>query len=307
MGAIQLFHATLDGARELKVKRFQNEKELHRLFERHLHDLTDIAFVTSEHYTGGRHKRRADTLGIDDKQCPVVIEYKLGQGGAAISQGLDYLDWLMDHKGDFRELVREKLGSERTRNIDFKNAWLLCVAGEYRREDILSAQTNTHRIELLSVRRQGESTILLKWVHGDKEVSKSSPPAPVPVPVPSSVEPDFSVYTRWDKAGAELRQLFMELHDFVFAQGEDVQANPTKFYISFRRKKTVAYVKMQTSKNRLIVYVRADLEHTILQEGFTREMTPGHHYPPSNVEITIRNYEDLEKAKPLLLKSYQRS
>ena len=120
MGRIQLFHATLDGARELEETPFRNEKELQSLVEKHLRDLTGIDFVASEHSTGSRHKRRADTLGLDSKQRPVVIEYKPGQGGAAISQGLDYLYWLEDHEGDFRELVREKLRTERSRNIDFK-------------------------------------------------------------------------------------------------------------------------------------------------------------------------------------------
>ena len=309
MGAIQLFHATLDGARELKETPFQNEKVLKQLFDRHLHDLTGISSVDSEHYTGSRHKRRADTLGLDDKQRPVVIEYKLGQGGAAISQGLDYLDWLTDHKGDFRELVREKLGSERTRNIDFNNAWLLCVAGEYRRKDILSAQKNSHRIELLSVRRQGESTILLEWVHGDKKVSKSSPPVSVPVPVPSPKEPDFSKFQYWRQTvrNTGLLKLFMALHDYLVSLGKDVLVNPQKSYIGFKRMKTFAFVKPQPGKNRLIVYVHANLENLLLLEGFTCELPVGSHYSPCNVEITIYNHEGLKKAKHLLQQSYQMS
>ena len=305
MGAIQLFHATLDGARELELKRFQNEKELHRLFERHLHDLTDITFVASEHYTGSRHKRRADTLGLDDQKRPVVIEYKLRQGGAAISQGLDYLDWLKDHKGDFRELVRAKLGGGRVNGIDFKNAWLLCVAGEYRREDILSAQTNTHRIELLSVRRLGEATILLDWLLRDREEAKPTPPAPEPVPVPSTKQPEFSRcrYWRQIEANAELHGLFMALHDYLVSLGEDVRANPTKNYISFKRKRTVAYVNPQPSRNRLDVHIYVDLEHHPYTIGFTRKLHSGSY----NMGIFIRNHEDLEKAKPLLQQSYQRS
>ena len=101
MGGIQLFHATLDGARELEETPFRNEKELQSLVERHLCDLTGIDFLDSEHSTGSRHKRRADTLGLDGQQRPVVIEYKLGQGGAAISQGLDYLYWLGGSQGGF--------------------------------------------------------------------------------------------------------------------------------------------------------------------------------------------------------------
>ena len=159
MSRLQLFHATLDGARELGETPFRDEKELQKLVERHLRDLTGIDFVKSEHRTGSRHKRRADTLGIDGQQRPVVVEYKLGQGGGAISQGLDYLYWLEDHKGDFRELVRDNLGSDRSRNIDFNGARLLCIAGEFKREDVINADTNTRQIELLSFRRHGDGDV----------------------------------------------------------------------------------------------------------------------------------------------------
>ena len=129
MGKLQLFHATLDGARELKATPFRDEDELRILFDRYLSDLTGIDFLDSEHFTGRRHRRFTDTLGLDSKQRPVVIEYKHGQGGAAITQGLDYLDWLSDHKGDFRELVRKIWTVIALRNIDFKNAWLPPLRG----------------------------------------------------------------------------------------------------------------------------------------------------------------------------------
>ena len=52
MSRLQLFHATLDGARELGETPFRDEKELQKLVERHLRDLTGIDFVKSEHRTG---------------------------------------------------------------------------------------------------------------------------------------------------------------------------------------------------------------------------------------------------------------
>ena len=309
MAAIQLFHATLDGARQLKVKRFQSEKDLQGLFEKHLHDLTGIAFVDSEHYTGSRHKRRADTLGLDDKQRPVVIEYKLGQGGAAISQGLDYLDWLSDHKGDFRELVRGRLGTERVKGIDFKNAWLLCVAGEFRREDILNAKTNTHRIELLSVRRHGESTILLEWAHrrrGDDSAKPSRNGSRFSACTDQNAR--LHKYELWKKTvqNAPLHRLFMALHDHLLSMGDDVEVNPTKKYVGFHRnQRNLASIRCATARNHLLVHILGDLDPELLREGFMRK-APGS-WGPGRVMIIIRNEAHLERAKPLLRESYQRS
>ena len=310
MSNVQIFHATLDGARELEETPFRDEKELQNLVERHLHDLTGIDFVKSEHRTGSRHKRRADTLGLDSKQRPVVIEYKLGQGGAAISQGLDYLYWLEDHKGDFRELVRDSLGSERSRNIDFKDTRLLCIAGEFKREDVINADTNTRQIELLCVRRLGESTILLEWVLGGEDVPKSVPSTNQPnKPKQFSEGPDYRKYQYWEqlKANAELYRLFETLREHVCSLGSEVRVNPTKYYLSFRSKRTVAYVKAQTGNKRLLVYVYADLESFVPRKGFTRLKPEGIRYPPCNVEIEIGNKDSLEEAKDLLEFSYRAS
>lgn len=324
MSEVQIFHATLDGARELNETPFQNEKELQRLFESHLRSLTGIDFVATEHRTGSRHKRRADTLGLDSQQRPVVIEYKLGHGGAAISQGLDYLYWLGDHRGDFRELVRGSLGADRSRNIDFKNARLLCVAGEFRREDIINADTNTRSIELLCVRRLGESTILLEWVHGGRAASKGEREEEARKERQRAAgrkaaetrrrnlegqkdgQPDFSKFQNWEAVVKNelVYGLFNSLCDYVCSLGETVKVNPTRHYISFKKGRTFSYVFPQPYSNRLKVYVNAEPEHTDFLQKHLSKLPEGHAFPPCNAQLYIDNHDKLEDAKQHLLRSY---
>lgn len=308
MSDIQIFHATLDGARELDETPFRDEKELQNLVERHLRDLTGIDFVATEHRTGDRHRRRADTLGLDGQQRPVVIEYKLGQGGAAISQGLDYLFWLEDHKGDFRELVRDSLGADRSRNIDFKSARLLCVAGEFRREDIINARTNTRSIDLLCVRRHGAATIILEWAHRKENVpdKKAETRPRKQEEQQSPEEPDYSKYRDWErlKASPELYSVFVALRDFARSLGDDVTVKPVQDYIGFRRSVIYANVRLQPGEGRLLVYVIADLERTVLREGFTKRLPEKAAYGRCNLQVFIAGHDDLERTKPLLKYSY---
>ncbi|MCY3944768.1 MAG: hypothetical protein OXF44_00605 [Anaerolineaceae bacterium] len=302
MSEIQIFHATLDGARELEATPFRNEKELQGLVERHLPDLTGIDFVATEHRTGSRHKRRADTLGLDSQQRPVVIEYKLGHGGPAISQGLDYLYWLEDHKGDFRELVRGSLGADRARNIDFKNTRLLCVAGEFRREDIINADTNTRSIELLCVRRHGASTILMEWVLRDEK-----PPKPKAITPTPGDEPDYSKFQNWEAvvANALVHGLFNSLCDYVCSLSETVKVNPTKYYFSFMKGRTFSYVFPQPHSNRLKVYVNAEPGHPHFLQKRLSKLPEGHAYPPCNAQLFVDNQDELEEAKQHLSRSYE--
>ena len=62
----------------------------------------------SEYSTGIKHGGRIDTLGIDENNCPVIIEYKRATNENVINQGLFYLDWLLDHKAEFQLMVQKK-------------------------------------------------------------------------------------------------------------------------------------------------------------------------------------------------------
>ena len=138
----------------------------------------------------------------------------------------------------------------------------------------------------------------------DKDTSSAT--VTDPAPTRPDDEPDYSKYQYWEqlKANPELYSLFVALREYARSLGNDVQVNPTKYYISFRSKRTVAYVKAQTGKERLIVYVYADLERTPLRKGFTSELPEWSHYPPCNLEIIIGNRNALERAKPLIKRSY---
>ena len=44
--------------------------------EQHLESFLGVRFLATEYVTGKAHGGRIDTLGLDDNNCPVIIEYK---------------------------------------------------------------------------------------------------------------------------------------------------------------------------------------------------------------------------------------
>ncbi len=96
-----VFKRTEAKAVQLAPVAFKSEKELQQFIEGNLEVLLGIRFVASEFSTGEKHGGRIDTLGLDEAGSPVILEYKWDKSDSVINQGLFYLDWLVDHKGDF--------------------------------------------------------------------------------------------------------------------------------------------------------------------------------------------------------------
>lgn len=48
----------------------------------------------------------------------MIIEYKRSVNENVINQGLFYLDWLLDHKGDYYHLVLKQLGNKVAEEIE---------------------------------------------------------------------------------------------------------------------------------------------------------------------------------------------
>lgn len=102
-----------------------------------------------------------------------------------------------------------------------------------------------------------------------------------------------------------LQDVWESLKAYLLALGDDVQIKKLEHYIAFRRLKNFACVRFL--QNELQVWAKLDPSSVELQEGFTRDVTHVGHLGTGNLEIRIQSTSDLEKAKPLLLRSYQQN
>lgn len=99
----------------LKKDGFGNEFELRDFFANNLEEILGVRFLEKEYPAS---EGRIDTLGIDENDSPVIIEYKWKENEEVLSQGLFYLDWLLKNKRHFNLLVKSKLGESEEVNWD---------------------------------------------------------------------------------------------------------------------------------------------------------------------------------------------
>lgn len=304
MSDIKLFRIEKSEVQELEGRSASVEKSLQTQMEAHLEVFLGVRFLATEYSTGKTHGGRIDTLGIDENGCPVIIEYKRAMNENVINQGLFYLDWLMDHKAEFTLLVMGKFGKDSSDTIEWSSPRLLCIAGDFTKYDAHAVQQINRNIELIRYRRYGDDLLLLELVNATTAIVSASESEKAVKPGKNQYK---TVTEYLAQAKQEQKDLYEEIKAYLLAMGDDVQFKILKFYFAFKRIKNFACVEVHTGTGKLLMYVKVDPDSIDLEKGFTRDVKKTGHFGTGDLEITIGSLADFEKAKPLLLKSYEAS
>lgn len=312
MSDIKLFRLGSSGITELDSTSIQVEKSLQKIFEANLETLLGIRFLASEYSTGPVHGGRIDTLGLDEDNCPIIIEYKRAINDNVINQGLFYLDWLFDHRKDFQWFVLEKLGSKVANDIDWSAPRLICIAGDFTRYDEHAVKQIARNIELIRYHRFEDELLMLELVHAPKvaKVAPVSIPQGEKTPIAaSSGDPYLSqrIDYRLSQADQKLRDVFDAARQFLIGLGDDVQEKQLKNYIAFKRIKNFVCLEIYPQTKVVMAYLKADPLTVKLEDGFSRDVTEIGHFGTGNLELTIRSMDDFVRAQPLFQRSYDGS
>jgi hypothetical protein len=178
-GIIPLYQIKQRKVNQVKPSAFKNEKELQNLFEANLEELFGVRFVVSEFTTGDRQRGRIDSLGIDQDGTPVIVEYKKSGKDNVINQGLFYLDWLVDHKGDFALAAQEELGKDI--EIDWSSPRLILVAESFSEYDKYAVNRIGANIQLWTYRRYSDDFLFLESIFATTNQKSSKKEKPIEV------------------------------------------------------------------------------------------------------------------------------
>lgn len=308
MSDIKLFRFSEAGATELKGKSAKLEQNLHQLIERHMECFLGIHFLAGEFPTGKNHHGRIDSLGLDENHCPVILEYKRHNNQNVINQGLFYLDWLLDHHGDFKLLVQERLGTQAAKNIEWDGTRVLCIAGDFTRYDLHAVAQIGRNIELIRYKFFADDLLLLEQL---------TPASSAIVPQPAGTSAK-SMQISEQKGSAhkvhgtlathiaamppEMAALWQHLLDVIRNLGDDVSVKSLLHYVACSRFKNFAC--LAPLKGRIVLWLKLDPAAQPPIKGFSRDVTSVGHLGTGNLEISIRDEASLAQAIPLIEQAY---
>jgi predicted transport protein len=313
MSDLKLFRTAGGTVDELPGGAVALEKSLQTLFEKNLEALLGVRFLASELVTEGG---RMDTIGIDENRSPVIIEYKRATNENVINQGLFYLNWLMGRRKDFEWLVLQRFGMEEAQKVDWSGPRLICIAGDFTKYDEHAVRQMDRNIDLIRYRKFEGDLLLLEQLTATTARSASSG-AGSGAGVSSAAAGAAgsaggrakykTVAKQIEEAPPELRDLYEALASYLSALGDDVTVKVTDFYVAFRRIKNFGCVELRNQLGKILVYVKVDPDTVPPAPGFTRDVRKIGIFGTGDLEITIANAADLEKAKPLLDRAYNES
>ncbi|PJE81038.1 hypothetical protein COU58_04580 [Candidatus Pacearchaeota archaeon CG10_big_fil_rev_8_21_14_0_10_32_42] len=281
-------------AQKLKIKKFKNEKQLQQIFEDNLEEIFGIRFLATEYTT--THGGRIDTLGLDEDGSPVIIEYKENEKDNVINQGLFYLDWLVDHKGDFEILVQKKLGQNVKVNWDAPR--LILVAQSYNEYDKYAVNRISENIELKKYILYDNDVLFIENVvlPNRKETAKKTKKTNV-------TYKEYSVEDHLSGKSDKIKGLFNELQEKILKLDDKIKEKALKFYVAYELDRNFAEVVIQA--NGLWVHIDISKDEVEDPKNKLVDVSEKGHWATGDVKIRIENHEDIEYAINIIKQSYE--
>lgn len=299
MSTIKLFNIK-GNVEELESNTYSLERQLQEIIEKNMVTFFGIKFLAREFTTtnGGR----IDSLGIDEDNCPVIFEYKRSTNENVINQGLFYLDWLMDHKADFKLLVMDKIGKEIAEKIEWTIPRLICIASDFTKYDEYAVKQINRNIELVRYKKFGEDLLMFEGVSHNTAKITSSPKS-----INNTKSSDKTVGEKIELLTEDTKRIYNSIVDYIMSLGEDISLKELKYYLAFKKIKNFICLDVYPSAAVITLWLKIDPSKEEKINGFSRDVTNIGHFGTGNFEISIRTIDDFEKAKEYILKAYNQN
>lgn len=297
---------------QIKPSSFKSEKELQTLFEENLEVLLGVRFIATEFTTGDRQRGRIDSLGLDEDNSPVIIEYKKSSKDNVINQGLFYLDWLVDHKGDFTIAAQEALGREV--DISWSSPRVILIAESFSEYDKYAVNRIGANIELWTYRRYGDDYLFLETIFAttnQKEKRKTTKSSEeIDKKTSSEEEPEEIVYTldnHLEGKANSTQKLFEALREEILLLNinGDILEKPNKMYIGYKHGKNFCEIRIQAKK--LKIWLDIAQEDINDPKNLTRDVSSIGHYGTGKLETNMSSLEELNDILHLIEQSYRQT
>ncbi|AMC93997.1 hypothetical protein AOC36_08355 [Erysipelothrix larvae] len=298
MSNISVFNTSDENnIRQLESTSYSLESHLQKLIERNMKSFFSVDFLASEYsFPSGR----IDSLGIDENNCPVIFEYKRSMNENVINQGLFYLEWLLDHKADFKLLVLDKYGDNRANAIEWKTPIVYCIANNFNKYDVNAVKIMQRNIYLVEYNLFENDLIIFDFLNLDSKVKEVGND----LIIDKSKKMQRDINDRMNTLNSNLKPILEDLRSFISEIGDDVSEVVLRQYIAY--KKIGNFVTIDMTNDKIQMYLKVDPSEIELKNNM-RDMTKIGHFGTGNLEIIITSIDDYYNSKYYIELAYNQN
>lgn len=199
----------------------------------------------------------------------------------------------MDHRVEFEQLVRDRLGATATSQVLWGRPRLICVAGDFTRYDVHAVREHRRSIDLVRCRLFGSDLLGLETVASVSAGTQT----------PRRVRRQAVARAAADVEGASMAELAGVVDEALLGLGDGVNRIQRKQYRAYQRLRNFACV-CPPQRSKLLVYLKVDPKDVDLRPGFTRDVSGLGHHETGDLEVQLRTLRDVERAQDLFRASY---
>lgn len=284
---------------EIYENAFKLERDIQNLFENNLDDLMGLTLVRSEFTI---KNKRIDTLAFDkQKNAFVIIEVKRDKNLSVVDQGFTYLSLMLENKADFIVEYNECLNDKLTRDdVDWTQSRVAFVSTAFTENQIQATNFKDIAIELWEVKQYANNLIIVLPV---KKTNSATSIKPVMQKNQTlrKISEEIKVYTEDDHlngADQNIVELYEKFKSAIFNLADDIEVQPQKYYIAFKKNKNLFDVEIQ--KKSMKIAVNCKFGSLNDPKVIARDVRNVGHRGNGDYQIQIDSDKDLEYIMSLL-------
>ncbi|HET55023.1 MAG TPA: hypothetical protein ENN33_07380 [Ignavibacteria bacterium] len=292
-----LFEIKNKKAKKVNTKEFKNELELHQLIDLNLEEIFGVRFIKDEHITD-KHGR-IETLGIDESNRPIVIEYKKTKEKGQLVQANRYMTWIKQNPDSFELLARKNIKNFNG-EIDFSNPRILCFAQEYSIDDKCLALSLG--AELWKYRYYENDTLVISREEEPEQLITTKAKGLTIEKITREPRVAKTVDEHLQGASEELLELFTQIDTEINNISSEIERYTTNAEIIYKTSRNFVYLAVQNKNNCLRLLLRTSDDNLDDEKNLTKKIPKSHgygnitrqiHISPKEIELGKYSIEDI--------------
>lgn len=298
---MQLYHQQKNTLSSLKEKPFKLEKDMQKLFESNIEQITGFKFVKTEF---SLKSVRFDTLAFDEESKSfVIIEYKRDRNYSVVDQGVSYLNLMLEYKADFIVEYNESCNKNLKRDdVDWSQSKVIFVAPSFTSFQKQSSNFKDLPIELWEIKQFENDIIVINPI----KKSSSAPSIKQVQSSPNNTEisnvvKEIVVYDEdrfLQNKSDDIIELYNIYKEAILNLAPDIEALPLKWVMMFKTDRKFAYIEIQ--KKNLKLWINLKKGQLDDSKGLARDVSSVGHAGNGDYELTITDTENLEYIMSLI-------